>query len=93
MNIMQNLQTNTCNYRQEFPSDKLVHCMAYSYAERKDGRHWGHYPLCQDGNCPIRNEKLLEGAILKNCYTCGQIGFTCGDCIKHSEWIAKEKGE
>ena len=58
-----------CFYCQLFPkpADEKNHCMAYSYAKRADGRHWGHYPICADENCPLKHQELLEGAIL----TCG----------------------
>lgn len=58
-----------CRYKLQFPKEKpgdgLIHCMAYSYSERKDGRHWAHHPVCCEHDCPLLDRKLLEGASLQ----------------------------
>ena len=57
-----------CRYKMKFPDegpgDGLIHCMAYSYSHRKDGKHWGNYPVCCAKECPLANRDLLEGATL-----------------------------
>ena len=55
-----------CKYEQIFPQDELKHCMAYSKSKRKDNLFWGHYPICCDEKCPLKNPDLLEGAVLED---------------------------
>ena len=39
-------------------------CGAYSQSKRADGLYWGHYPICEEKNCPLMYPDLLEGAEL-----------------------------
>lgn len=55
-----------CKYKQEFPNDNEIHCMAYSNSKREDGRFWAHFPICKTENCPLKQKQLLEGAVLEN---------------------------
>lgn len=40
------------------------HCGAYSSSKRNDGRHWSHYPECNEKDCPIKHPELVEDAVL-----------------------------
>lgn len=58
---------HTCQYY--FPIPALgVCCGAYSASKptkENRWRHWAHYPVCTEENCPLRHPELLEGRILE----------------------------
>ena len=54
-----------CKYNITIPTIGIC-CGAYVESKRKDGKIWGHFPVCKEENCPLIHSELLEGAILEN---------------------------
>lgn len=52
-----------CEYSFEI-SNIGICCGAYGESKRPDGRHWAHYPFCEENDCPLIHPDLLEGAEL-----------------------------
>ena len=52
-----------CEYSFEIPKIGIC-CGAYGESKRPDGRHWAHYPFCEEKYCPLIHPELLEGAEL-----------------------------
>lgn len=56
-----------CQFWFEIPEpygDSGGHCGAYSVSKRNDGKHWSHYPVCSESDCPLKNPELMKGAVL-----------------------------
>ena len=61
-------EMENCKYKMLFPSDNCNHCMAYSESTPPPTaryRHWAHYPVCANENCPLIHPELFEGHTLK----------------------------
>jgi len=52
-----------CEYSFEIPKIGIC-CGAYGESKRPDGRHWAHYPFCEEKDCPLIHPELLDGAEL-----------------------------
>ena len=65
-----------CKYKLIVPAVPTIHvcqgaqtlCGAYSESTPPKGarwKHWAHYPLCEERNCPLKHPELLDGATLE----------------------------
>lgn len=59
---------DNCTHAMTFPpeyKDGATLCGAYHSSSRPDGLEWGHFPICNDDNCPLKNPTLLDVSYVK----------------------------